>query len=414
LHDPISHAIFALSINIFKKLGMKFIKKNLFTALTAGLILAGCASDGIKPQDGQNSSPELAGGLSDPHPALDSVCGPIYTAKLMSESGFSLTVNKCNAPGGVTACTTTIPWGTIDMYNGLDFANGVYNDGDDIGYFVANFSIASSWYLDLTKFHFSVGNDVTFVGDVPEIQSDWTTTDVNPLVNKFQLRVPMSSMPTGGFDVYINATVVKLNLFSQVINGSSTSLWGFNPDWNSTTSPFASASGSKVAVHYTPVSCSAPVWPAPQSECVAVYAGNTSLVNNAGCATLIPDVTGATGTLTYAWSSGETTPSLNVCPTANTTYTVSVSDNGAPFRVIEFNTNVINAACGNGNGNNGLHKVTVCHVPPGNPSNVQNICIDWSGVPAHVERFRDAKSNPNQGHDSGCEIGTCGTNPCLQ
>ncbi|MES2620258.1 MAG: T9SS type A sorting domain-containing protein, partial [Bacteroidota bacterium] len=46
----------------------------------------------------------------------------------------------------------------------------------------------------------------------------------------------------------------------------------------------------------------------------------------------------------------------------------------------------VNGNCSNGNGNGGNSpgKVYVCHIPPGNPSNPQLICIGVAGVPAHV------------------------------
>lgn len=62
--------------------------------------------------------------------------------------------------------------------------------------------------------------------------------------------------------------------------------------------------------------------------------------------------------------------------------------------------------CGNGNGQ---QKVTVCHLPPGNPANMQEICIAVSALPAHVQEFKPI-NNPTMGHNSGCHIGPC--DPC--
>jgi len=45
------------------------------------------------------------------------------------------------------------------------------------------------------------------------------------------------------------------------------------------------------------------------------------------CIDLIPDIVGGTGVpYTYVWSTGETTPSINVCPLVPTTYSVTVED----------------------------------------------------------------------------------------
>ena len=42
-------------------------------------------------------------------------------------------------------------------------------------------------------------------------------------------------------------------------------------------------------------------------------------------------------------------------------------------------------------------KVTICHFPPGNPENFQEITVDWSAVPAHVSEHGDIVGGCNQG-----------------
>ena len=97
-------------------------------------------------------------------------------------------------------------------------------------------------------------------------------------------------------------------------------------------------------------------------------------------------------------------------PHATMDVTITESPSREPVAVYAFDVTSSDISCRSGN--SPQHKVWVCHIPPGNPNNPQDICIDWSGVPAHVARFRAPGSNPNQGHDSGCEIGKCGSNPC--
>ena len=387
---------------------MKKVKNPIVAILAAGLLLFGCSSESVAPAEGSSTkNPNLAGAVGDPHPRLDSVCGNMFTINLVSEESGSATINKCNVPGGMGPCTTTIPWGSVTMYNGVNFVDNVYDNGDDVEYFVADFSVASGWYIETGKCNFSVESAFAFTNGIPQITQDWFNDDVNPLVNKWQMRKRMTDLPQGGFSVALNLTLVKLNLYSQIVNGSMTSVWGKNPDWNNSASGYYSAA-SPFLTNFPIGACFSATWPAATNQCVSIYTGAPAL----GCAELTPSVVGTTGPVTYAWSNGATTSSINVCPTAATTYTVSVSDAGAPFAIVNYDVNVIDASCGNGNGNNPHHKVTVCHHPPGNPANVQNICIDWSGVPAHVARFRPAGSK--QGHDSGCEIGACGSNPCLQ
>lgn len=58
---------------------------------------------------------------------------------------------------------------------------------------------------------------------------------------------------------------------------------------------------------------------------------------------------------------------------------------------------------------NGQTKFNVCHLPPGNPANMQSICIAESALDAHIIDFKPI-DNPCMGHHSGCHIGPC--DPC--
>lgn len=387
---------------------LKKVSNPILAILTAGVLMYGCASDKVAPsKENGGKSPELAGLLTDPHLTLDSICSPSFSIQLVNEATGSPTIDKCNIPGGMGPCTTTTSWGNVELYNGTKFVDGVYGNGDDVEYFVADFKCASGWYIDAAKSNFGVAGEFEFTNGIPQINQDWFSDDVNPVVNRWVMQKRMDQLPGRDFSVALNLTMVKLNIFSQVVNGSMTSIWGKNPESSNPQSPYYVAT-SPFLTHFTAGQCYAPAWPAATNECATVYTGAPAL----GCADLTPVVTGATGQVTYAWSNGASTASLHICPTAAETYTVSISDANGPFAVKNYNVNVIDASCGNGNGNNNRHKVMVCHRPPGNPANVQNICIDWSGVPAHVARFRPAGST--QGHDSGCEIGSCGSNPCFQ
>jgi hypothetical protein len=83
-----------------------------------------------------------------------------------------------------------------------------------------------------------------------------------------------------------------------------------------------------------------------------------------------------------------------VCPNQTTTFTITVTDANNQSAVDDITVNVIDVRCGNNNS-----KVLVCHIPPGNPSNPQVICISPSAVPAHLAH--------------GCYVGICGApDPC--
>jgi hypothetical protein len=227
---------------------------------------------------------------------------------------------------------------------------------------------------------------------------------VNPLVNRWTLYVhkrDITMSPSRMFSMAMNVTVAKVSFLGGVDNRSRRVLWASNPVWN-----VAGGTRQSAGEHLMPWQWSQ-CWPQADTACAVAYAG---LPGSNGCAALTPSVAGAVAPISYAWASGQTNASISACPSANTTYRVSVTDANGPFSVTDFQVNVVDASCRSGN--SPQHKVWVCHIPPGNPNNPQEICIDWNGVPAHVARFRAPGSNPNQGHNSGCEIGRCGSNPC--
>lgn len=362
---------------------------------TLAAVMFSCAPDKVAPSTEQNQQPEFAGAVGDPHPRLDPTCGDSADIYLVSEDG-NRTVNRCfRGPLQGYAQFPCPPgqqdWGKVTIMNGLQTL-------------VANFSLAPGWYVDQSNSEFSTASSFQFNNGIPVPSNDWTSQNINPVENKWQMSVQMDSIGLACFDIAIRLTILKLNIYSAVVPNSPTVVWGYSEEWNDQESNRYNGI-SPFLTHWCRSYCPEQ-WPAAQAECKTIYTGSSNLPN---CATIAPSISGTQGAVYYQWSTGATTPSINVCPTATTTYTVSVNDDGGNLFVNDITVNVVDAACGNNN-----RKVSVCHVPPGNPSNVQTICIDWNGVPAHVARFRSPNSNPNQGHDSGCEIGACGSNPCLQ
>ena len=112
------------------------------------------------------------------------------------------------------------------------------------------------------------------------------------------------------------------------------------------------------------------------AACRTVYFGYAP----AACTDITATATGGTPPYTYAWSNGEATETINVCPEETTSYSVTVTDaNGCVGEAGPVEVRVIDVHCGN-NGD----KVALCHLPPDNPSNVQSICVAPSAVPDHL------------------------------
>ena len=402
---------------------MKLFKKSIIAMLATGVLLFSCAPDKVAPAENSTSAaPSIANAAGDPHPRLDKICGAQDSIVLASEHDGSLTVSKCNIPGGMGPCNTTTAWGGVELYSGFDYVDSIFDNGDDVEYFVANFWTNGGFYIDQSQSDFGVASSFNFNNGIPIVDQDWFSNPVNPLVNKLQDRRRVDEMGVRNFSVALRLTVVKLNLYSQVVAGSATTLWGYNPDWNNASSD----NYSPTSAYLTPfeaINCAAPVIPV-DTVCEVVYEG---IPCNNGCTDLTPNVSGATGTLSYAWSTGETTASINVCPTADTPYSVTVSEDGTAYKSTVFNVNVWDVSCeirrnrggnscGGGGGVQIIPGVKICHVPPGNPSARRTRCVRYNRINRHVTGYcspgQGGGGNSCGGH-TGDQIGECGANPCL-
>lgn len=388
---------------------MKTLYKAAAGAILSGALLFGCAPESVGPRN-DNDTPGLAGAAGDPHPALDTVCQTADTMFLVREDNGSEYVDKClKRVPPVTGPLTIVPCGTNDPVFKWGYLEMVEGYLADTNYIDCNFTLAPGWYTNRNDWQFSIASDFHFdQNGIPLVTNDWSSLVPSQSENKWQLRINANTLPDPCYAVALRVNAIKLNLFGAEFPGSATVLWGKNAKWNTTGSPWAST--SPWLLNFCLSRCMSTPPPPVEEVCVNTFAGPTLST----CTNLTVNTSSLSGgPFTYAWSTGATTPSINVCPTATTTYTVTISGaGGRPVQINNYTVNVTNAACGNGA--HAGQKVWVCHVPPGNPANVQDICIDPSALPAHVARFRLPGSNPNQGHDSGCEIGKCGSNPCLQ
>jgi hypothetical protein len=112
-----------------------------------------------------------------------------------------------------------------------------------------------------------------------------------------------------------------------------------------------------------------------------VYIGYTP----ASSLTLTATASGGSGALTYKWSTGATTKAITVSPTANTVYTVTVTDASGCTAMATKEVKVLDVRCGAKK-----DKVTVCH--KGNM-----LCVDKEGMQDHIRQ--------------GGQLGACNPSP---
>jgi hypothetical protein len=374
------------SINKKCQSTMKKINKISFMLLALVALGFGCSPEAVGPTHkadeafGAPGAPEVSGAFGDPQPALNPVCGPAKTYELVSEDGSAL-INRCFGPlnqgyPAVTCPGGQAPWGTATIMNGLTEV-------------IANFDLAEGWRpltqmdraADLGTFEFNSNG-------IPVVGSGWTMRVINPVVGRWQ--VARSLQQTGDqFGWATRIIVVKLDAMGLPIPTSATTLWLRDAQ-------AAPGAPSAYIANWTRNIC-----PPVQNSCTVIQVGNPALPS---CTTLAPTVANPVGAVTYAWSTGATTATLAVCPTANATYSVTASDNSGPLGIFNYTVKVVSVACGGNNGN-----VRICHIPPGNPNNQQEICVSWNNAGGHLPAYRPAGAS---GHDTGCQLGRCNSNPC--
>ncbi|HEX2900939.1 MAG TPA: hypothetical protein VHS96_14555, partial [Bacteroidia bacterium] len=378
---------------------MKRIFQSIAVLCFAGIVLAGCQSENVAPQEGSSGKVSLAGAAGDPHPALDTICQSSDTLFLYREDNGSPVVDKCFGVGGVLVpCTATNPmrWG------GLVVSEGYINNENVID---CNFWMAAGWYCDGNAWDVAPTNGFDFdQNGVPTITNDWTNILVNPVQNKWQLRMAAADVPEGSFDLAVRVSAVRLNLFGAVTPGSETVLWGRNSLWNEPLGK--AASNSQWIMHFTPSHCLENQTPAPDttSICEVVYTGLSCTGNNLNSTVLHPVAT-ESGVVSFAWDNGATTQDLTVSPTESASYAVTIKVDGVPTHVVVFNVNVIDVSCtittggggygGNGNSGNHNHGCNASHSGGNSNCNHRGHGRNCSGSHA-------ANRSCNGGHTRGC------------
>jgi hypothetical protein len=368
---------------------MKTISKLIFSSLAMGGLLWSCTADKVAPK---SDSPSI-GKICENHSMLRGGCSDTIPMKLVSTTGS----DKVNF-----GCGSNCPeWGSVY----------VVNNADSIGIYV---TMATGWLIDAAKSSLDVPGTFSFVpSGAPNLASNFSYNDVSPMMNKWELYRDKASLnmdPSNCFSLALNLTVCRASFMGNVIPASVRHLWAVNTLWNDPNSQYSST--SPYLLNWCWASCPK-AWPEATRECKIAYKG---LPEQNGCATLGPKVEGAVGAVSYEWDNGSTASTLTVCPGSTTTYRVSVSDENGPFSVTDFDVNVIDAQCTIDRSTQPT--VKVCHIPPGNPSVQQELCLEWDEVPVHVAQFRAHNDLgqpivPAHGHNSGCKIGPCMDSPCL-
>lgn len=321
--------------------------RTLLVVLTATIVLVfGCRPDRVRPMGaGEDRAPSMNGINSDTiHVTIDTICSNIDTIKLMSQHDNSLTISLCSTPssGGAFPCTTVNQWGYVVLFNGVFFgADGIYNTSDDVEYFVAKFKLNGNFFIDAAASYFGPAALVALdTNGVPVIGVDWISQNLAVDVSTWILYQRLDELPNRCFVAALRLAAYKKSAFGTTVPNSQVTLWGYNPGWNNPSDPAYSPSSPLLTPFCAPQCLFPPV--VEESVCKNVYTG---LNCNNGCVTLTPDVSGLSGSLSYEWSNGSTSASTSECPTTQTTYDVTISEDGSEAKIVHFEVNPIDVGC---------------------------------------------------------------------
>ena len=86
------------------------------------------------------------------------------------------------------------------------------------------------------------------------------------------------------------------------------------------------------------------------------------------CTDLTTEVAGGTPPYSYLWDNGSTSSTINVCPSVDQTYIVTITDANDCILMDTFEVKAVNVICGNND-----HKIKICH------KNKNTLCIGEPG-----------------------------------
>jgi len=113
---------------------------------------------------------------------------------------------------------------------------------------------------------------------------------------------------------------------------------------------------------------------------------------DSACAKLQSSSSGGVAPRTLTWSTGSHASFINVCPTATTTYYLTITDASNCTAVDSVKVCVMDVRCGSS-----MNKVIICHGTGSASNPFVTLCVDIEGAKFHFKKH------------SGEQLGSCGT-----
>jgi alpha-tubulin suppressor-like RCC1 family protein len=310
---------------------------------------------------------------------------------VIDESGNSsvataiVTVTDALAPFAINSSIASIK--NVSCYQGsdgginLNVSDGISTAGQFI--FAWSNGIAVQNISNVPAGHYSV---------VISNQNGCKNSISADIVQPSQLLITSLSSPkTGGY----NISCYGLNTGSASVSASG-GVMPYSYLWNSVPSQTTSIAANLTSGNYSVKVADANGCitggniSLTQSSALSVSAGQDTIVyygyTATDCVPLnVQNPKGGVAPYTFKWSTGITSSSITVCPTVSTIYYLTATDaDGCTYTDTVF-VKVIDIRCGNNNNN-----VSICFIPPGNPSNYHQQCVasgSVSDILAHTKSY---------------------------
>lgn len=323
-------------------------------AFAALLLLNSCEKEIITASESQSFAPAADGGCP--------------------TGSTPLAVEVAGQPEIVCVCNTA----TYDLIDGSNSTGspdyGSVTAGHTSSNLFVNTTLGSPWSMDHIYIYYgpTSGIPLTFFG-APDLGSFPYQQTFSPVVNRHSAMLSTSGL-SGCNTLVVAADIFQLDFLGNIIQSTRRTVYLTGP-------PYA----NNWPGEYCLTACNLPV---SISGCSLILDG----APGRDCTTLTAEVSGGTGPYTYAWSNGGNNASINVCPAATTTYTVTVSDGAGNNGTQSMTVNYLDIHCGNGT------KVTYCRTLSN--GNLHEQCLTPSQAAAYF-----ATGN---GHYGPCDL----VDPC--
>ena len=189
-------------------------------ALSILCLLWSCQAEDVNPGQSEVSKVKTFAD-SQSHQVIEPECSPRVAYPLMDLNGGT-NVSYFGPFGNPTNPPT--PWGSVTLVN---------SDED----LALEIDLAYGWYVDWVQTYIGDDSAMAITNGIPVVDNSWLVNDVDPMVNSTEIWVPLSSLQSADVDWSMRLSIVRMDFFQGIDQGSRTEVWAYNSAWNDPNMP---------------------------------------------------------------------------------------------------------------------------------------------------------------------------------